>query len=645
MTRSSRSDGPADEVSAPLTLLVVFPDEQPVLFDRLETTGAFVLRRARTVDEALAALDRDPVDCVVGPDGGSVLELVSEIRTRYPTLPVVVAAGDGSEQFAGEAIAAGATEYVPIDDQSETVDRLGNRIEMAVRENRGYLARAELDGLEAAVEHAADAIVLTDADGQIEYVNPAFEAVTGYTRASAIGRTPRILKSGVQDEAYYEEMWTAILAGDVWEETIVNERKDGTQYIAHQTVAPVTDETGSVEQFVGIQRDITRRRRLEEQIERSEAALSELYEIASDGDLGLGAKIEAVLSVGTRQFEFPLGYLTRIEDDRQEILVSVGETEQLHAGRQDPLERTYCRKTIESDEPVVVADAEAEGWADDPAFEQFGLRCYIGARVVVDGELYGTLCFGGEEPKDRMILEAQQSTVKTLANWAGYELERERRERKLEQQNSRLEKFASAVSHDLRNPLNVAQSRLALFEETGDEEHLEYARESHERMDEIIEETLTLAREGELVEETTAVSLETIARQCWRSVETREGTLTVAADAEIQAHPQKVRHIFENLLGNAVEHAGDGVTVEVGPTESGFYVADDGPGIEPSAREQVFEYGYTTSSGSGFGLSIVEMIADAHGWEVSITESDAGGARFEFQTDEPVETPINPLTR
>ena len=643
MTPSSQSDGPADEASAPLQLLVAFPDEQPVLFDRLEATGEFVLRRARTVEEAVASLDRQPVDCVVGTDGGAVLDLIGEIRDRYPTLPFVVAAGDGSEQFAGEAIAAGATGYVATDEGA--VDQLGDRIRTAVSEQRDCLSRGELDGLEAAVEHAADAIVLTDADGNIEYVNPAFETVTGYTRESAIGRTPRILKSGVQDETYYEEMWTAILDGEVWEETIVNERKDGSQYIAHQTVAPVTDESESVEQFVGIQRDITRRRRLEEQIERSEAALSEVYEIASDGELDLGEKIEEVLSVGVRQFEFPLGYLTRIEDERQEILVSVGETEQLHAGRQDPLERTYCRKTIESDEPVVVADAEADGWADDPAFEQFGLRCYIGARIVVDGEPYGTLCFGGEEPKDRMILEAQQSTVKTLANWVGYELGRERRERKLQQQNNRIEKFASAVSHDLRNPLSVAQSRLELFADTGDSEHLTDAMEAHERMEDIIDETLTIAREGELVEETTAVSLETVARQCWRNVETASGTLTVAADAEMQANPEKVRHIFENLFRNAVEHAGEAVTVEVGPTESGFYVADDGPGIEPAAREQVFEYGYTTSSGSGFGLSIVETITDAHGWDVTITESDAGGARFEFETDGPAETPITPLTR
>jgi signal transduction histidine kinase len=93
---------------------------------------------------------------------------------------------------------------------------------------------------------------------------------------------------------------------------------------------------------------------------------------------------------------------------------------------------------------------------------------------------------------------------------------------------------------------------------------------------------------------------------------------------------------LENLLANAIEHGGPDVTIEIGPLSdaSGFYVADDGPGIPPVRRERVFDHDYTTSSnGIGLGLTIVETVADAHGWRLTVAESDGGGARFELRTD------------
>jgi len=92
-----------------------------------------------------------------------------------------------------------------------------------------------------------------------------------------------------------------------------------------------------------------------------------------------------------------------------------------------------------------------------------------------------------------------------------------------------------------------------------------------------------------------------------------------------------VRQLLENLLSNAVDHGGDGVTVTVGECAGGFYVADDGPGIPEAERDRVFQSGYSTADdGTGFGLAIVAEVAEAHGWSVAVTESDEGGARFEI---------------
>jgi signal transduction histidine kinase len=198
----------------------------------------------------------------------------------------------------------------------------------------------------------------------------------------------------------------------------------------------------------------------------------------------------------------------------------------------------------------------------------------------------------------------------------------------------RLEEFATVVSHDLRNPLNVAVGHLELGQEAGDDAHFEEAEDALHRMEDIIDDLLTLARQGETELEREAVSLEVAARTAWSAVETADVTLHLAGERTVQADRTALLRLLENLFRNSVEHAGEGVTVTVGTTDSGFYVVDDGPGIPSDERDSVFEQGYTTSEdGTGFGLAIVEEVAEAHGWTISLAESDAGGARFEFDVE------------
>jgi len=203
-------------------------------------------------------------------------------------------------------------------------------------------------------------------------------------------------------------------------------------------------------------------------------------------------------------------------------------------------------------------------------------------------------------------------------------------EAELEQSNEKLSEFASAVSHDLRNPLNVAESWLELAREEHDSEHLRKVARAHDRMDALIEDVLTLAREGTTAQEPEWIALDDVVDSCWSTVDTAEATLVSRTDRRIRADRDRLQRLLENVFRNAVEHGGTGVTVSIGDLDDGFYVADDGPGIPESEREQVFERGYSTSSdGTGFGLAIVAEVADAHGWTVAVTESEDGGARFE----------------
>ena len=212
--------------------------------------------------------------------------------------------------------------------------------------------------------------------------------------------------------------------------------------------------------------------------------------------------------------------------------------------------------------------------------------------------------------------------------------EQERYRLELEHQNARLEQFTGMVSHDLRNPLNIAQGNIDVARETGDDERLETVKTALNRMEDLIEDLLTLARQGRSIDDTERVSLAGIARSCWGMVDIADADLTVDADMELDADPDRLQQLFENLFRNAVEHGGNDVTISVGPLdEGGFYVEDTGPGIPEGKQDDVFESGYTTSrQGTGFGLSIVKEIVDAHGWTISVTNGAAGGARFEIET-------------
>ena len=206
----------------------------------------------------------------------------------------------------------------------------------------------------------------------------------------------------------------------------------------------------------------------------------------------------------------------------------------------------------------------------------------------------------------------------------------------LERQTEQLDRFASVVSHDLRNPLTIAQGRAEMAARASEEpavlDNLEQVQSAHDRMAQLIEDTLTLAREGSVVDDPEYVSLEKIARRSWRYVES-DGQLETddASGYSIEADPGRLQSAFENLYRNAREHAGPEPTVRVGITADGFYVADDGPGIPEEDRAEIFTEGFTTNDeGTGFGLAIVESVATAHGGEVRVTESRTGGARFEF---------------
>ena len=235
--------------------------------------------------------------------------------------------------------------------------------------------------------------------------------------------------------------------------------------------------------------------------------------------------------------------------------------------------------------------------------------------------------------------------------------EQKERERELERRNQQLDQFAAVLSHDLRNPLNVASGRLALARERNDPEEFDRVEEAHDRMSSLIDEALAFARD-EKTTDRVELQLSTLSQAAWGHVDTGAATLQLERDREIIGDRDQLLQLFENVFRNAVEHGstgsrtaddsaergGSGVTIRVDATPDGFTVSDDGPGVAPEKREEIFTHGVTSSdSGTGLGLAIVQHVIESHGWDVEMTESRSGGAKLvvsglETQSARPSET-------
>jgi len=351
----------------------------------------------------------------------------------------------------------------------------------------------------------------------------------------------------------------------------------------------------------------------------------------------------------------------------------------------------------------VFADPRMEPWWD--ALAERGVESLAVVPLVGAERVYGFLSIYAN--RANVFGAQEQEALSELGESIGHAIDsmiaRERlarREQELSRQNRRLDEFASVVSHDLRNPLTVAEGNLELVQSEIDDDRLDRVADALGRMDELIDNLLTLARYGRTVDEVAPVDLRSIAESAWATTNTERARLRFDGDpGTVEADESRLTQVFENLFRNSVEHgstesrraeragdsvehgstgnrteAGDSVehgvveepttttdgpvdgassnvpadgaesrdfyrggnadvTITIGRTDDGFYIEDDGPGIPETEREKVFEMGYSTDSeGTGFGLNIVRTVAEAHGWQVDVTEGQAGGARFEFTT-------------
>jgi PAS domain S-box-containing protein len=211
-----------------------------------------------------------------------------------------------------------------------------------VHQESGSIEKARLA---AAVEQAADGVLITDANGIIQYVNPAFTAMTGYSRAEAVGQHPRILKSGRQPDAFYKELWNTIRSGEMWHGELVNRRRDGTFYTEEMRITPVVDSAGEIVNYIAIKHDVTEQRAAEE----AQGFLAAIVESSDDAIIAYTPDI--IIRTWNRGAETLLGHCAADVIGKPFSIVVLPErlpclapfTERILRGNAIPQYETVCR--------------------------------------------------------------------------------------------------------------------------------------------------------------------------------------------------------------------------------------------------------------------------------------------------------------
>jgi two-component system cell cycle sensor histidine kinase/response regulator CckA len=260
----------------PLHVLLVGHKEEDFyvireILERTQQSLATDLDHAHSLDEAKNMLGLKPYGLVLfeyetGDTAG--VQLLGQFLRTGVSVPFILLTEHADERTVAEIIRGGTWNWVPKAqlDAPILARTIRHTLEMHSLQREQHNAEESLRKLWRAVEQSDDAVMITNAEGIIEYVNPAFEAVTGYTQDEACGRNPRILKSGEQGPEIYQEMWATILAGNVFRGILVNRKKNGQLYYVEESVCPVRDAEGSITHFIANGRDLTDRMRLEAQL-------------------------------------------------------------------------------------------------------------------------------------------------------------------------------------------------------------------------------------------------------------------------------------------------------------------------------------------------------------------------------------------
>jgi PAS domain S-box-containing protein len=545
----------------------------------------FTVETAPSADEGLARLTHTDYDAVISDydmPGTSGLEFLETVRENHPGLPFILFTGQGSEEIASDAISAGVTDYLQKETGTDQYTVLANRITNAVATYRAERTRRRhLD----AIETAHDGVSILNESNEFIYVNQTYADLHGYTPEALLGEHWRVVFPDEEYTRVREELTPQVEAVGYWDGTTTGQRSDGTTFPKDHRIT----RTEYGERICTV-RDVSEEHRRQKHLSWYQTVIEALDDPVYVLD-------------ETGRFEYVNDAFTELVGyDRDRIL-----------GASTALIKD--EDTVETAEEMLGQLLSSDG-PDSVRFET-EIQPKDGDSIQCEDHM-GVLPYDGDS------FNGSVGVIRDIS-------EPKAREEQLEQKNEQLEQFTSVVSHDLRNPLNIAEGRLELAQQECDSPHLEAVAHAHDRIHALIEDLLTVARADDTAADTAPISLADAAKESWDSVETADASRVTDIDQTIEANASRLKQLLENLIRNAVEHGGNDVTVTIGELPDGFYVEDDGPGIPAADRNEVLEPGYSTNeAGTGFGLSIVKQVVEAHDWAIHVTDGLDGGARFEI---------------
>jgi len=497
--------------------------------------------------------------------------------------------------------------------------------------------------LEDALDALDDVFYILDSEGNVVYVNEP--SVTGDTEAEITSTSFTQLFDPADRERAEDGIHHTLETGSD-ERELRLQTTDGERRTYEFCSWALADPSGEPYRIVGIGRDVSDRKDRERALNELHRTTRSLMRAGSTEEIATQT-VDALANILTLTHAS-----VHWHDPQAEALVPVAWTSEIEATIGEPPALgpgSLAWEAFQSDDPKRYDDLRDIAELHN---ESTPLRSEL---IVPLGD-HGVVLVASTEPEmfdenDFRLAQLLCENATAAIDRVAHETMLRQRETELERENERLDEFASLVSHDLRNPLNVANGHLELASEACDSPHIDSTKQAIGRMETLIDDVLTLAREGRTVDEVEPIDLSTVVERCWANVETATAERRLVDDLTIMADESRLAQVFENLFRNAIEHGStssrsttddrgtvdDTLTVTVGAIEGpdgdtrGVYVEDDGTGIPPAERDRVFEAGYSTEDeGTGFGLRIVRDIVEAHGWEIDCTTGEAGGARFEI---------------
>ena len=535
-----------------------------------------------------------------------------------------------------------------------------------------FLAEREIQKFKLGIDRSENAVFITDTSGVIQYANPAFETVYGFSPEEVIGKTPRILKSGLIPNEQYANFWSTLLAGNTISGEITNRRKDGSTIPISGTNSPILDETGKIIGFLAVHQDITERKLSEETLQRRNdylAASSEIGRLVTS-TLDLNTIFTRTVSLISERFGFYFASIYIIEETGFNARLQEGTGnagEKMKALRHAVVvgSSSIVGRVAESGEALLANDTDIEPlYQPNPLLldtrSQAAIPLRIGSRIVGVIDIQSTRPYAFSSDDISVLQSLADQVAVAIDNARSYELSQQliKDLREVDQLKSQ---FLANMSHELRTPLNsiIGFSRVILKGIDGpvtdlQQQDLTAIYNSGQHLLGLINDILDLARieAGKMELNFEEVHL---AEMVTSVLSTAKGLVKekpiqllprIPSDMPtVRGDTMRVRQVLLNLISNASKFTDEGsITVEAmvqrGPSgrmEAVINVIDTGPGISLEDQEKLFKAfsqvdGSATrkSGGSGLGLSICANLVQLHGGRISVHSEVGKGSTFWF---------------